>query len=59
MVKTHYGGQKILLQILFLENMQLSISIKPMLKKVFINYTQNKVVQMLNNVIVIGNYIFY
>jgi hypothetical protein len=57
MVKTHYGHQKLLLQILFLKIMQLSISTKPMLKEVFINYTQNKVVQLPNNVIVIGNYI--
>jgi hypothetical protein len=57
MVKTHYGHQKILLQIYFLETMQLSISTKPMLKEVFINSTQNKVVQLPNNVIVIGNYI--
>jgi hypothetical protein len=57
MVKTYYGPQKILLQILFLEIMQLSISTKPMLKEFFINYTQNKVVQLPNNVIVIGNYI--
>ncbi len=44
-VKAQYGGQKMLSQILFFEIMQLSISTKPILKDVFINYIQNKVVQ--------------
>jgi hypothetical protein len=39
--------------------MQLSTSIKPILKEVFINYTQNKVVQYPNNEIIKGNHIFY
>jgi hypothetical protein len=44
-VKAHYGGQKMYSQILFFKTMQLSTSTKPILKEVFINYTQNKVVQ--------------
>jgi hypothetical protein len=44
-VKAHYGDQKMLSQILFFKTMQLSISTKPILKEVFINYIQNKVVQ--------------
>ncbi len=57
-VKTHYNGQKMLSQILFFEPMQLSTFTKPILKEVFINDSQNKVVQLPNNVIVKGNYIF-
>jgi hypothetical protein len=44
-VKAQCGGQKMLSQILFFKIMQLSISTKPILKEVFINYIQNKVVQ--------------
>jgi hypothetical protein len=50
-VTTHYSGQKMLSQILFFETMWLSISTKPILKELFINYTQNKVIQLLNNAI--------
>jgi hypothetical protein len=39
--------------------MQLSTSTKPILKEVFINYTQNEVVQLPNNVIFEINYIFW
>jgi hypothetical protein len=46
-------------QILFSKTMWLSTSTKPILKEVFINYTQNKVVQLPNNAIVERNYIFY
>jgi len=49
-VKTHYSGQKILSQILYFDTMWHSTSTKPILKEVFINYVQNKVVQLLNNV---------
>jgi hypothetical protein len=38
--------------------MLLSTSTKPTSKEVFINYIQNKVVQLPNNVIVKWNYIF-
>jgi hypothetical protein len=38
--------------------MQFSTSTKPILIEFFINYTQNKVVQLPNNAIVKGNYIF-
>jgi hypothetical protein len=38
--------------------MQLSISTEPILKEAFINYIQNKVVQLPNNEIVKENYIF-
>jgi hypothetical protein len=44
--KTHYGGQKMLSQILFFKIVWLSTSTKPIFKKVSINYTQNKVIQM-------------
>jgi hypothetical protein len=44
-VKIHYSGQKISSQILFFEIMQFSTSTKPILKDIFIKYTQNKVVQ--------------
>jgi len=54
-----YSGQKMLSQISFFKTMQLSISTKPILKEVFINYAQNKLVQLPNNAIVKGNYIFY
>jgi len=43
---------------IFFEILQLSMSTKPILKEFFINYTHNKVVQLPNNVIVKGNYIF-
>jgi hypothetical protein len=56
-VKAHYGGQKMLSQILFFEIVQCSTSTKSISKEVFINYTQNKVVQLPNNAIVKGNYI--
>jgi hypothetical protein len=46
-------------QILFFETMQLSTFTKLILKEVFINYTQIKVIQLPNNAIVKGNYIFY
>jgi len=36
----------------FFENLWLSTFAKPILKNVFINYTQNMVVQLPNNVIV-------
>jgi hypothetical protein len=45
-------------QILFFKIVQLLTSTKPMLKEVFINYIQNKVIQLQNNVIVKGNYFF-
>jgi hypothetical protein len=51
-VKAPYGGQKMLSQILFFEIVQLSIFTKPILKEFFINYIQNKVVQLPNNAIV-------
>jgi hypothetical protein len=35
--------------------MQLSTSTKPILKEVSINYTENKVVQLLDNAIIKGN----
>jgi len=54
-VKTHYGGQKLLSQILFFKIVWLSTSFKPIFKKVFINYTQNKVIQLSNNAIVKRN----
>jgi hypothetical protein len=44
-LKAHYGGQRMLSQILFFETMQLSTSTKLILKKVFISYTQNRIVQ--------------
>jgi hypothetical protein len=44
-VKTHYSGQKLPSQILFFKVVQLSTSTKPILKDIFINYIQNKVVQ--------------
>jgi hypothetical protein len=39
--------------------MWFSISTKPIVKKDFINYIQNKVIQLLNNVIVKRNFIFW
>jgi len=45
-------------QILFFKIVQLSTSTKPILKEVLKNYTLNKIVQFLNNVIVKRNYIF-
>jgi hypothetical protein len=44
-LKAQYGGQKMLSQILFFKIMELSISTKLILKEVFINYIQSKVVQ--------------
>jgi hypothetical protein len=58
-VKAHYNDQIFLLQILFFETIQLSISTKLISKEVFINYIPNKVIQLLNNTIVKWNYIFY
>ncbi len=58
-IQAHYGGQKMLSQILFFKIMQLSTSTKPILKEVFINYTQNKIAQLSNNKIIKGNYSFY
>ncbi len=53
-MKVHYGGQKILSQILFFK--QVSTSTKPILKDVFINNIQNKVVQFPKyNAIIKGN----
>jgi hypothetical protein len=57
-VEAHYNGQNMLSQILFFKIMQLSTSMKPILKEVFINYTQNMVVQLPNNANVKRNYIF-
>jgi hypothetical protein len=37
---------------------QSGVATKPILKNVFINYIQNKVVQLPNSTIVKGNYIF-
>jgi hypothetical protein len=54
-VKTPYGGQKMLSQILFFETMQLSTSTKPILKKTFINYAKNIYIQFPNNAIVKAN----
>jgi hypothetical protein len=47
-----------LLQILFFETMWFSTSTKSILKEVFINYIQNKVVQLPNNAIVKINYYY-
>jgi hypothetical protein len=44
---------------LFFKTMQLSTSTKPILKEIFIHSIQNKVVQLWNNTIVKGNYIFW
>jgi hypothetical protein len=46
-------------QIFFLKIIQLSTSTKPILKEVFIKYIENKVAQLLDNVIIKGNYIFW
>ncbi len=43
-------------QILIFETMQLLTFTKPILKEVFINYIQNKVIYLPNNVVVKGNY---
>ncbi len=43
----------------FFKMMQLSMSMKPILKKVFIDYTTNMVAQFSNNAIVKRNYIFW
>jgi len=40
-------------QILFFKTVQFSPSTKPILKEAFINFTQNKVVQLPNNAIVV------
>jgi len=45
-------------QILFFKIVQLLTSTKQILKEVFINYIQNKAIQLQNNVIVKGNYLF-
>jgi hypothetical protein len=39
-------------QILFFKIVQLLTSTKPILKEVFVNYNQNKVIQLPNNAIV-------
>jgi hypothetical protein len=39
--------------------MQLSTSTKLILKEIFIYYIQNEVAQLLSNVIIKGNYIFW
>jgi len=57
-VKGHYDGQKMLSQILFLEIVLPLTSTKLILKDLFKFYTHNKVIQLLNNVIVERNYIF-
>lgn len=57
-MKGHYDGQKMLSQILFLEIVLPLTSTKLILKDLFIFYTHNKVVQLLNNAIVERNYIF-
>jgi hypothetical protein len=44
--------------ILFFETVQISTSLKPILIEVFTYYIQNKVVPLLNNVVVKRNYIF-
>jgi hypothetical protein len=54
-VKAHYYGQKIFLETLFFETMSFSTSTKSILKEVFVNYTQNKVVQLSNKTIVKRN----
>jgi hypothetical protein len=46
-------------QNVFFKILQLSTSIKPILKDGFINYAQNKIVQLPNNAIIKGNYIFW
>ncbi len=56
-VKTYYDGQKMLSQIFFFKIMQLSTFTKPVLKELFIDCIQNKVVQLPNNAIVKWNYI--
>jgi hypothetical protein len=43
-------------QILFFKIVQLSTFTNPILKEAYIHYTQNKLVQLLNNVILKGNY---
>jgi len=58
-VKAHYGGQNMFSQQLFSKIVWFLIFTKPKLKEVFINYTQNKVVQLPNNAIVKRNYIFW
>ncbi len=56
-MKTHYNGKKKLSQILFFENVWLSISTKLIFKKVFTNYAQNNIVQLPpSNAIVRRNY---
>jgi len=51
MINNDYCGKKMLSQILFFKIVQLSTSTKPIFKDFFMNYTQNKVVQFLNNAI--------
>ncbi len=50
--------KKILSQILFFKTMWFSTFTKPILKEVFINYIQNKVVQPKNNATINRNFIF-
>ncbi len=50
-MKAHYGGQKMLSQILFFEIVWFSTSTKPRLKEIFINYAKNKVIELPNNTI--------
>jgi hypothetical protein len=45
-------------QYYFFETVQISTSLKPILIEVFTYYIQNKVVPLLNNVVVKRNYIF-
>ncbi len=59
MVKAQYFGQNMFSQQLFFKIVWLFITTKPILKDFFINYTQNKVVQLPNNVIVKRNYNFF
>jgi hypothetical protein len=47
-----------LLQMLFFKIVQFSTSTRSILEEVLINYTLNKIVQLLNNIIVKGTYIF-
>ncbi len=58
-MKAHSNGQKLLSQILFFKPKQLSTFTNPILNEVLINDIQNKIVQLPNNEIVKGNYIFW
>jgi hypothetical protein len=57
--ESNYDGIKMLSQIYFFKIVQLSTFTKLILKEVFINYTQNKVVQFSNNAIVKEQYSKY